>query len=787
MRQHSALATALVIVTGVAASAGAAAWLRARETGTIAARFEPRADDAVRLLQARADFELEVLHGLGALPDPSGAASAERFAAFASPALERHGALRGLAWIAPGAGPQPYPLALTAPPDARDTLFGFDLASDPQVAEALRAASERGTMQMTPPLARFGDSDDGPTFFVVHPVYRGADGSAERPETLAGLALGAYRVQGLLASLACPGSDVILTVVDDGGPGEGRVIHRGAGEVAAEPIEERGSIWVAGRLWTVIARPARGFVTLRRTEQPQLTLGLGLLATAAFVAYGRVSARRQGRIEQLVERRTHDLSEANERLEEQRKILQSVLDNLGDGVAVADERGRLVLFNPAAVRILGLGLTDAGPERWSEVYGLYRPDARTPVPAEELPLARAIAGVESRDVEMFVRNPKRLGGVFIRVTATPLKDRQGALRGGVAVFRDISERKWTEAVLSDSEARFRAIVEATASALIILSSDHRILEFNARAERVFGLSRATALGHDFLTLCLPGEYREAVATDLQKARLGQPTPGFEIPIQSRDGVERTLLWSFSRMTDAAGGAAVVIATGHDITERRQAERTRRMRELAAHLQGARETERQRVAREIHDELGQALTGLKLEVSYLSRRAGKDDALIPERLAQVSHMIDQTIAAVRRIAADLRPQLLDELGLVEAIRWLAVEFERRTEIPCALELPPDEIVTGADQATAMFRIVQEALTNVARHASATRAAIRVMRLDGQLVVEISDDGRGITTDEATATRSFGVLGMEERARMFGGTVRVEARAPRGTTVTASIPC
>ncbi len=226
------------------------------------------------------------------------------------------------------------------------------------------------------------------------------------------------------------------------------------------------------------------------------TLGItgfvvGLALSVAVGAHLCVAVLQARSVQNLIGTSIHDL-------EQQKNLLESILDNLGDGVAVADKDGRLSLFNQAAENIIGLGRVDSGPEQWTKVYGLLHPETREPIPAEELPLTRAVAGEECRDVEMLVRNPQRKGGVFIRVTATPVKDSRGVLQGGVAVFHDISERKWTEALLRDSEARFRAIVEATASALIILLPDHRIQEFNPQAERVFGLSRAKALGRNFL-------------------------------------------------------------------------------------------------------------------------------------------------------------------------------------------------------------------------------------------------------------------------------------------------
>jgi PAS domain S-box-containing protein len=399
---------------------------------------------------------------------------------------------------------------------------------------------------------------------------------------------------------------------------------------------------------------------------------------------------------------------------------------------------------------------------------------------------RAIHGEESRDVEMFIRNPKLKGGVFIRVTATPLRGPDAAARGGVAVFRDITERKWTEAVLRDSEARFRSIVAATGSALVILSPDHRILDFNPEAERIHGRSRGEVLGEDFFELFLPREYWDAVEEDIRRAHAGEPTLDLELPILTADGTTRTMLWRVSRLTSAEGQAIGVIATGHDITERKEIEEAQHLRQLAAHLQSARENERKSIAREIHDELGQALTGLKFEFSHLARRIAGREPELKRKLAELESMIDDTVSSVRRIAAELRPQILDQLGLPEAIRWQAREFESRTGIACRLDLP-EEIDCPADPSTALFRIFQESLTNVARHAGARRVDVRLHRHDGQVVLEIEDDGRGITEAELSGTSSFGLLGMRERARMFGGAVLVEGAERKGTTIRVRIPC
>lgn len=828
MSRHGTMTTVFLIVLGVGLSVAGTVFLHQHVTGKALIEFESDVEEGARSLKRELDRNLEVLFSVQALYEAAGAVDRNRFGTFGALALRRHPGIRALEWvprvsaaerpgfedaarregfrgfsirelsehgrmIPAGARDEHFPVHFIEPMEGNEAALGFDLASDATRRRALEASRETGEMRATAGIALVQEPVEKHGMVVFLPVYDGEpETEADRIAAIRGFVVGVFVIGDIFE--AAPGiaraeaANAELILRDDSPGDNGHVLHRG-GAVAppsSAGIERSAGLDVAGRRWTVVAKPGDKYRSARRSWEPYSVLFLGLLVTGSLVGYVRVSITRTRAVERVVDARTQDLREVNERLEQQRNLLKSILDNLGDGVSVTDEDGKLTLLNPAAEQILGMSLLDVGPEEWSETYGLFYPDTLEPAAAEDLPLARAVAGEESGDVELFVRNPERPGGVFIRVNATPLRDRQGKLRGGVAVFRDISERKWAEAVLRDSEARFRAIVEATASALIILSPEHRIREFNPQAEQIFGLSRAQALGQDFLELCLPDEYRAAVAGDIRRALAGERTPGFEVPVPSRGGPERTLLWSFSRLAEGEDSETVVIATGHDITERREAEQARRVRELAAHLQSAREAERTHVAREIHDELGQALTGLKLEVSYLARRAGDGSGEMRERLDGVGSLIDGTIASVRRIAAELRPQILDELGLLEAIRWQVQEFEKRTEISCAVELPEAELDWSTDRATAMFRILQEALTNVARHAGATRASVQVTRLEDRVVLEVSDDGRGITKDQVSDSPTFGLLGMQERARMFGGSLKVESGERRGTTVTVSMP-
>jgi signal transduction histidine kinase len=222
-------------------------------------------------------------------------------------------------------------------------------------------------------------------------------------------------------------------------------------------------------------------------------------------------------------------------------------------------------------------------------------------------------------------------------------------------------------------------------------------------------------------------------------------------------------------------------------EQELAESEKRMRALAARLQSAIEEERRRMAREIHDDLGQLLTALKLDHSWVLRRfETRDRTGVAELLADMDHLLDTAVATVQRLATDLRPDILDELGLLAALEWQAYAVERRSGIRFELTLPEEELDVPDEQATAIFRMFQEILTNVVRHAGAKNVAVHFEVDAGSFMLEVRDDGRGISPTEAASGTSLGLVGMRERAALLGGSVEISGVAGRGTTVLVQIP-
>jgi PAS domain S-box-containing protein len=223
------------------------------------------------------------------------------------------------------------------------------------------------------------------------------------------------------------------------------------------------------------------------------------------------------------------------------------------------------------------------------------------------------------------------------------------------------------------------------------------------------------------------------------------------------------------------------------TEAALEESQRQLRSLSQHLQVAREEERKRIAREVHDELGQALSVLKIDVRCLGDAlAGGDVAALKEQLESIARGLDTTVQKVREICAELRPAILYHFGLPAAIEWLIKEFQKKSEIECSLELGTDELALDHDLALALYRMLQEGLTNIMRHAGARQAKVSLTKDEQHLFMRIEDNGKGITEEDINHPGSFGIIGMIERARFWDGSVRFESVPGKGTTVTVNMP-
>jgi PAS domain S-box-containing protein len=363
---------------------------------------------------------------------------------------------------------------------------------------------------------------------------------------------------------------------------------------------------------------------------------------------------------------------------------------------------------------------------------------------------------------------------------------------------DITARKQTEQALLESEARKGAILDSAPDAVITIDDCGKVTEFNPAAEKMFGYKRSDVLGRELAEVIVPPALREKHRVGLARylatghgALLGKR---IEMTAMRANGKQFPVELAVTKVH--LEGPAMFTGFVRDITDRKRAEQQLRdsreqLRALAAYLQSVREEERTRIAREVHDELGQTLTGLKMDLAWLDKRisgAGATGNLqqTQEKLKELPHQVDAIIGTVRKIATELRPPVLDDLGLEAAIEWQLQEFQKRTGIKCHLESRLRHPQLEQERATAVFRIFQETLTNILRHAEATRVNVTLREERDQLVLDVQDNGRGVAGQELSGSKSLGLLGMRERATMLDGEVNIIGRQGKGTTVGVRIP-
>ena len=243
--------------------------------------------------------------------------------------------------------------------------------------------------------------------------------------------------------------------------------------------------------------------------------------------------------------------------------------------------------------------------------------------------------------------------------------------------------------------------------------------------------------------------------------------------------------------DDAGRPAWFLPVVEDISEQKLAEADARgmrdkLHNLAIHLLSAREEERRKIAQEIHDELGQSLTAMKMDLRWVEKRLGPGTEVLREKVSGLVGMADQTISLVQRIAGDIRPRMLDDLGLAAALEWLGNDFKRRTGIRCDVVVDVPETLIGGSAAMTLYRIVQEALTNVARHSAARRVAVELAARGSFMELRVTDDGVGITQEQIASPKSYGILGIRERTHGLAGNVVIGGREGRGTAIVVTVP-
>jgi PAS domain S-box-containing protein len=379
----------------------------------------------------------------------------------------------------------------------------------------------------------------------------------------------------------------------------------------------------------------------------------------------------------------------------------------------------------------------------------------------------------------------RVKWIMETVMSITFKGRRATLGNSM----DVTERKEAGKRLEELEALESSILDAIPQAVVGLH-ERRINFANNAVKAIFGWHREELIGKSITMIYRNEEESDKIGNIFYSSLEHQRTYETEFPCLRKDGREILCRMKASRIGEKLRDRRIVV-TFEDITAQKKAqadlERSRQeLRNLSVHLQSVREKESTWMARKIHDELGQSLTALQMDLSWLTSRLPADNKGIREKTQSMSDLVDSTIESVHKITTELRPSLLDDLGLPATIEWQAAEFQKRSGICCRADIHCRDGVVDKEMATTIYRIFQEMLTNIARHAKATQCLVSLKENEKELNLEVTDNGAGITQWQIDDPQSFGMIGMRERAHLWGGTVHVRNVKPSGTMVRVLIP-
>lgn len=491
-----------------------------------------------------------------------------------------------------------------------------------------------------------------------------------------------------------------------------------------------------------------------------------------------------------LKREIEERKRAEEELKRIKEYLENVIENSVDAIGIVDRRGKFILWNRRAAEIYGY--------QFDELAGKTAFDLYTDSEELEHLLMRLRRDEVVREYE--IRMKKRDGSIVaMDISISLLKEELGRTIGSVCVARDLSERKRTEMELKrakdelacyskDLERQVKertrqisSILKYTPAVIYIKDQDGRYRLVNSRYEELFGIKNEEIQGKTDRDI-FPGNVVEHIRASDERVFAGMCSCQVEERIPQHDGTHTYLSVKFP-LYDEEGGATGLCAILTDITELKRAQN--QLRRLSAKIMAGQEQERAAIARELHDELGQVLTALRMDAVWLQKRLEDTDLQASARALTLCDLIDKTIDEVRAIALRLRPSVLDDLGLIPALEWYTTDLEKRSGIACIHKHRNVPKVNDL-VATAAYRIAQEALTNVVRHSRATHVEVTLEAQAGLLNLSVVDNGCGFNPMELSEAAVLGLAGMRERAGLAGGTLEIKSRPGKGTQVYCSLP-
>ncbi|HEY8733453.1 MAG TPA: PAS domain S-box protein, partial [Puia sp.] len=381
------------------------------------------------------------------------------------------------------------------------------------------------------------------------------------------------------------------------------------------------------------------------------------------------------------------------------------------------------------------------------------------------------------------------------IYASPLHDESGKIVQWYGTKTDITERKKAEEELRLTYQYLTYHVENTPLAVIEFDSDLFIRRWSKRAEEIFGWKISEAVGKNVYDPDFAIIYKEDMPeVKSVNEQLMKGTVNRNLSLNrnyTKSGSVIYCEWYNSVLRDEQGNVITILSLVHDVSERKKTEDTlnhtyEEIRRLNRHLQEIREEERKHIAREIHDELGQQLTAIKMDVVWIDKNTPEETTAIKSKLKNIIGLLDGSNQSVRRILSELRPGILDEHGLLEAIEWLRRQFTESTGIPVKFTTTVKNIKVSEQIAICIFRIYQEAFTNITRYSHAKNVSSSIGIIEGNIILNIEDDGIGFDTGSLQNKKSFGILGMKERVLALGGKFALVSSPDYGSKITVDLP-
>jgi len=472
---------------------------------------------------------------------------------------------------------------------------------------------------------------------------------------------------------------------------------------------------------------------------------------------------------------------------------ETVFRNMVDGVVVLDAQGRIAELNPSAQRIVARARAGAV----GQPYGVVLPTlaGRLQLGPESTELQCSVSLSEGPTLRHYavrvspIITKGRLGGHLVLLHDDTGRVRAEAeSRERVRLEAELLERRRSEKTLTASEAKYRNLVENAATGVIVSSREGRILSANRTALETLGYESEEEFRKvSIMELYVNLDDRWRLLSQIDETGV---VKGFETRMKRRDGTE---FWASLNVIiqTAESGERQHLAMVDDVTGRKQAENELaesrgQLRLLAQRVEEAREEERTSIARELHDQVGQTFTALKLDIGRLRRSAGGERPEMLALLDGMDSMVSTGADDVRRISSELRPGALDDLGLAGAVEWQLDQLRPRTDLVLAFGCDEGDCELDAARSTALFRVFQELITNVVRHAGAKKVDVSLRRENGAVVLTVRDDGRGIDVAQVNDRHSLGIVGMRERLLPYGGELHVEGVPGKGTTARVTMP-